>query len=77
MYDFVGGALAARRLAMTYKAVEHIARTRPKDSPRNTKVVVSYGEIVYRHTRTGAVAATARRAGMARPPAEGLPAHIF
>ena len=40
MNDFVGGALAARRLAMTYKAVEHIARTRPKDSPRNTKVVV-------------------------------------
>ena len=40
MNDFVGGALAARRLAMTYKAVEQIARTRPKDSPRNTKVVV-------------------------------------
>ena len=40
MCDFVGVALAARRLAMTYKAVEQIARTRPKDSPRNTKVVV-------------------------------------
>ena len=34
--DAVGVALAKRHLAMTYKAVEKIARTRPKHSPRNT-----------------------------------------
>ena len=33
--DAVGVALAERHLAMPYKAVEQIARTRPKNSPRN------------------------------------------
>ena len=33
--DAVGVALAEQHLAMTYKAVEQIARTRPKNSPRN------------------------------------------